>query len=205
MPATSSSAAIVPADFLVAGSIDAVARRRACAAGAETAACAPERLACRPPASPTGVEAADRLRVVDELVDRHLIAALEEPPPARPRLAAVVLEQLAGEPPRRARRRALDELPAQRVTLARLRVVARGSPRAAACAHGAPCGRWATSQSRRASVARQSSSLYAAMSASCAASRAVHPPLVRQHGARAALHVGAARRTWASASISFSE
>ena len=59
-----------------------------------------------------GHQAADRLGVVDELLDRHLIAALEEPPPGGSRLAPVVLEELAGEPPRRPRFGALDERPA---------------------------------------------------------------------------------------------
>ena len=45
---------------------------------------------------PVRLEAADRLRVLDELLGRHL-RAREEPPPHRARLAAVVLEQVAHE------------------------------------------------------------------------------------------------------------
>jgi len=42
-------------------------------------------------------ETTDRLAVLDQLVGRHL-AALEEPPPRRPRLAPVILEQFGPQP-----------------------------------------------------------------------------------------------------------
>ena len=48
-----------------------------------------------------GLQPANRLAVLDQLVKRHL-AAREEPPPCGPSLAPVVLQQLGGQPPRRA-------------------------------------------------------------------------------------------------------
>src|SRR5437763_708391 len=68
-------------------------------------------------------EAADRLRVVHQLVERHLLAALEEPPPRGPRLAPVIFEQLAREPARGAHDLAGDERLAERLALEDLRAL----------------------------------------------------------------------------------
>ena len=105
------------------------------------------------------LEAADRFGVVEQLLVGHLIAALEEPPPPRPRFPPVILEQLAGEPPDRSGLLAFDQALPQRLALAAVLLV--GSLLRFDDAPPTPCPPDAasTSQSRSASVARQSSSL----------------------------------------------
>src|SRR5207248_1261517 len=49
----------------------------------------------------------------DDRVGGHLLAALEEPPPRRPRFATVIFKQLAGEPAERARFLAFYQSPTQ--------------------------------------------------------------------------------------------
>ena len=67
------------------------------------------------------------LRVLEQLLLRHLLAAHEEPPPYRPVLAAVVLEKLAGQPLRRPGLLVVDEPTTQFSTRPRvLGVVAPG-------------------------------------------------------------------------------
>ena len=112
-------------------------------------------------AARVGLELADRLEVLDELLRGHP-DALEVPPPRRPRLAPVVLQQLAGQPARR------PGLGAGRSSSSRSRC--RSSCASTVSSDGvlgsggagpgaAPAGRTRCSQSRSARVARQSSSL----------------------------------------------
>src|SRR5207244_2535865 len=138
------------------------------------------------------VEPANRLCVVNELLDRHLIAPLEEPPPRGAGFTPVVLEELTGEPTWRSGLGTLDEGKAQSLPLAGARVLGRldsyrfGPPRAARPVDHQPV----TEGQRRAAVllvvgddAREHRSI-----------ARVHPALVGQHGARPAPQLGPAHK-----------
>ena len=134
----------------------------------------------------------DRLGIVHQLLDRHVIAPLEEPPPRRPRLAPVVFQQLAREPARRAGLAAADQHLPQRLALPRRGVVGLrrlGNPRPRR-AVGPVRDEPVAQRQRRAAVVvvvRR----YAVQQHAVAR---VHVPLVRQHRVRPGAHIGLARK-----------